>query len=220
MKNTLTLSIFCCGLLFSCGGSKKTAQFDESLYDDESSEILVIDETEVDETISQDLTLENTLRYENAIYEPSIHSVQLHPLRFEMGNPLIHLSFKDSLLLSFDDLSSDPQNYAYTLIHCNADWTPSDLMENEYLEGFYEEPITDYQFSFNTIQNYVHYQTVIPSANLKPSLSGNYLLIVFPENQKDQPILSQRMMIMDEKVSVKGSVKRATDLEQRNYQHE
>ena len=28
------------------------------------------------------------------------------------------------------------------------------------------------------------------------------------------------MMIMDEKVSVKGSVKRATDLEQRNYQHE
>lgn len=220
MKNTLALSIFCCGLLFSCGGSKKTTQFDESLYDDESSEILVIDETEADETISQDLTLENTLRYENAIYKPSIHSVQLHPLRFEMGNPLIHLSFKDSLLLSFDDLSSDPQNYAYTLIHCNADWTPSDLMENEYLEGFYEEPITDYQFSFNTIQNYVHYQTVIPSANLKPSLSGNYLLIVFAENQRDQPILSQRMMIMDEKVSVKGSIKRATDLEQRNYQHE
>ena len=28
------------------------------------------------------------------------------------------------------------------------------------------------------------------------------------------------MMIMDEKVSIKGSVKRATDLEQRNYQHE
>ena len=220
MKNTLTVSILCCGLLFSCGSSKKTAQFEESFNDDESSEILVIDEKEVDKTINQDLTLVNTLRYENAIYNPSIHSVQLHPKRFEMGNPLIHLSFKDSLLLSFDDLSSNPQNYAYTLIHCNADWTPSELMESEYLEGFYEEPITDYQFSFNTIQNYVHYQTVIPSANLKPSLSGNYLLIVFPENQRDQPILSQRMMIMDEKVSVKGSVKRATDLEQRNYQHE
>ena len=129
---------------------------------------MVIDEKEVDKTINQDLTLVNTLRYENAIYNPSIHSVQLHPKRFEMGNPLIHLSFKDSLLLSFDDLSSNPQNYAYTLIHCNADWTPSELMESEYLEGFYEEPITDYQFSFNTIQNYVHYQTVIPSANLKP----------------------------------------------------
>lgn len=220
MGKTLTLSIFCCSLLFSCVGSKKIAQFDESLFDDESSQILVIDETEVDEKISQDLTQENSLSYENAIYEPSIHSVQLHPLHFEMGNPLIHLSFKDSLLLSFDDLTSDPQNYAYTIIHCNADWTPSDLMQSEYLEGFYEEPITDYQFSFNTIQNYVHYQTIIPSANLKPTLSGNYLIIVFPENQKDQPILSQRMMIMDKKVSIKGSVKRATDLEQRNYQHE
>ena len=93
-------------------------------------------------------------------------------------------------------------------------------MESEYLEGFYEEPIVDYQFSFNTIQNYIHYQTLIPSANLKPTLSGNYLLIVFLENQKDQPILSQRMMIIDEKVSIKASVKRATDLEQRNYKHE
>jgi len=210
----------CCGLLFSCSGSKKAVRLDKSLHDDKIAEIIVIDEKEIDEIISQYLNLENTLRCENAIYKPSIHSVQLHPLRFEMGNPLIHLSFKDSLLLSFDDHSSDPQNYAYTLIHCNADWTPSDIMESEYLEGFYEEPITDYQFSFNTIQNYVHYKTVIPSANLKPSLSGNYLLVVFPENQKDQPVLSQRMMIMDEKVSVKGSVIRATDLEQRNYQHE
>ena len=67
MKNTLTVSILCCGLLISCGSSKKTAQFEESFNDDESSEILVIDETEVDKTINQDLTLVNTLRYENAI---------------------------------------------------------------------------------------------------------------------------------------------------------
>ena len=212
--------IICSGLLFSCSGSKKTSQFNESLYDDKISRNLLIDKTNVVEEINQDNIIENKFRYENAIYNNSIRSVQLHPLRFEMGNPLIRLSFRDSLLLSFDDLTSDPQNYSFSLVHCNADWTPSDLMESEYLEGFYEVPITDYQFSFNTIQNYIHYQTVIPSANLKPTLSGNYLLIVFPENQKDQPILSQRMMILNEKVSVKGSVKRATDLEQRNYQHE
>ena len=169
LKNTLKLSIICCGLLFSCVGYKKTAQFDKSLYDDESSESLANEDTKTYDTVSQNLIFKNTLQYENAIYEPSIKSVQLHPLRFELGNPLIHLSFKDSLLLSFDDLSNDPQNYAYSLIHCDANWKPSNLMENEYLEGFYEEPITDYQFSFNTTQNYVHYQTVIPSANLKPT---------------------------------------------------
>ena len=95
LKNTLTLSIFCCGLLFSCGGYKKTVEFEEGLYVNDSSEILVIDEAGIDEMISHDPTFENTLLYKNAIYEPSIHSVQLHPLRFEMGNPLIHLSFKD-----------------------------------------------------------------------------------------------------------------------------
>jgi hypothetical protein len=220
LKNTLTLCILCCGILFSCGGSKKATQFDDSLYEDES---LSISDTITDistDSQNEKLAKESKLTYENAIYKPSIHSVQLHPLRFEMGNPLIHISFKDSLLLSFDDLANEPQNYAYTFIHCNADWTPSDLMESEYLEGFYEEPLANYQFSFNTIQSYVHYQTVIPSSNMRPTLSGNYLLIVFPENNKDNPILSKRMMIMDEKISVKGSVKRATDLEQRNYQHE
>jgi hypothetical protein len=43
---------------------------------------------------------------------------------------------------------------------------------------------------------------------------------VYPESEKDKPILSKRMMVMDKKVSVEGRVKRATDLEQRNYQHE
>ena len=177
MKNTLTLCILCCGILFSFGGSKKATQFDDSLYEDES---LSISDTITDistDSQNEKLAKESKLTYENAIYKPSIHSVQLHPLRFEMGNPLIHLSFKDSLLLSFDDLANEPQSY-------------------------------------------VHYQTVIPSSNMRPTLSGNYLLIVFPENNKDNPILSKRMMIMDEKISVKGSVKRATDLEQRNYQHE
>ena len=218
MKNTLTLYILCCGILFSCNGSKKTAQFDDSLYDDDMNYTTDSIQIDYEESASDEINTE--LLYENAIYQANINTVQLHPLRFELGNPLIHLSYKDSLLLSFDDLSNEPKNYAYTLIHCNADWTPSDLMQSEYLEGFYEEPITDYQFSFNTIQSYIHYQTVIPSPNLKPVLSGNYIVVVFPENDRENPILTKRMMIMDEKVTIRGSVKRATDLEQRNYQHE
>ena len=206
-------------ILLSCGSSKKSLTVDDSLYEDETTS-LTHDLKEEGELIGEEAVKENNLIYENTIYKASVHSAQLHPLRFEMGNPLIHLNFKDSLLLSFDDFSSDVQNYAYTLIHCNSDWTPSDLMESEYLEGFYEEPILDYQFSFNTIQAYIHYQATIPTENLKPTLSGNYLLIVFAENDRENPILSKRMMVMDEKVSVKGTVKRATDLEQRNYQHE
>jgi len=187
------------------------------LYEDNTNDIIseIIDENDIESA-----NTEQVIKYENTIYNEDIKTVLLHPIGFEMGNPLIYLNNKDSLLLSFDDLTDNPKNYMYSLIHCNADWTPSDLLQNEYLEGFYEEPLINYDFSFNTIQPYIHYKAVIPSNNMRPTLSGNHLLIVYPEGEKDKPILSKRMMIMDKKVSVEGSVKRATNLEQRNYQHE
>ncbi|MDA7794111.1 DUF5103 domain-containing protein [Flavobacteriales bacterium] len=204
-------------ILFSCGGTKKTTIDTDSLYENESEDIITESSEEVEKEFTEPKQI---LKYENAIYNPDIKTVLLHPTGFELGNPLIHLNYKDSLLLSFDDLSNRPKRYMYSLIHCNADWTPSDLLQNEYLEGFYEEPLIDYDFSFNTIQPYINYHTTIPSNNLRPILSGNYLLIVYPENEKDNPILSKRMLVIDEKVSVEGMVKRATDLEQRNYQQE
>ena len=42
LKNIIVSIIICSGLLFSCGGSKKTSQFDESLYDDKISENLIL----------------------------------------------------------------------------------------------------------------------------------------------------------------------------------
>ena len=216
MKHSFLIS-FLSLLLFSCGGTKKTTIDTDSLYENESEDTIAESSEEVEKEFIEPNQI---LKYENAIYNPEIKTVLLHPTGFELGNPLIHLNYKDSLLLSFDDLSNRPKRYMYSLIHCNADWTPSDLLQNEYLEGFYEDPLIDYDFSFNTIQPYINYHTTIPSNNLRPTLSGNYLLIVYPENEKDNPILSKRMLVIDEKVSVEGMVKRATDLEQRNYQHE
>ena len=217
MKHSFLTISFLSLLLFSCGGTKKTTIDTDSLYENESEDTIAESSEEVEKEFIEPKQI---LKYENAIYNPEIKTVLLHPTGFELGNPLIHLNYKDSLLLSFDDLSNRPKRYMYSLIHCNADWTPSDLLQNEYLEGFYEEPLIDYDFSFNTIQPYINYHTTIPSNNLRPILSGNYLLIVYPENEKDNPILSKRMLVIDEKVSVEGMVKRATDLEQRNYQHE
>lgn len=217
MKHSFLTISFLSLLLFSCGGTKKTTIDTDSLYENESEDIITESSEEVEKEFTEPKQI---LKYENAIYNPDIKTVLLHPTGFELGNPLIHLNYKDSLLLSFDDLSNRPKRYMYSLIHCNADWTPSDLLQNEYLEGFYEEPLIDYDFSFNTIQPYINYHTTIPSNNLRPILSGNYLLIVYPENEKDNPILSKRMLVIDEKVSVEGMVKRATDLEQRNYQQE
>ena len=42
-----------------------------------------------------------------------------------------------------------------------------------------KDEIIDYEYSFNTLQNYIHYQYDFPSENLSPSISGNYKLKVF-----------------------------------------
>lgn len=207
-----SLFVFSLLLIASCGGQKETTDY-SFLYDDEDSSTTFIDSVSAEEP-----TVE--LVYNNHIYQKNIHTVLLHPFGFELGEPVLELYKNDSLLLSFDELDSEYKNYYFTLIHCNADWSPSDLLENEYLKGFTEEPIYNYESSFNTIQSYTHYETIIPGENMKPILSGNYLLIVFEEGDREKPILSKRLMILDKKIRIEADVKRATLLDQRDYQHE
>ena len=190
-------------LIISCNSNKITSNY--SMYEK-------IENYEEDEN--------NQYDFENKIYKSSIHTVLLHPYGFELGEAILNLNKKDSLLLSFDELDSLPKNYFYTLIHCNSDWTKSNLLETEYLKGFGQELIFEYTNSFNTIQNYVNYKATIPSKNMIPILSGNYLLIVFEENKKDRPILSKQIMILNEKINIEANIKRATILDKRNYQHE
>lgn len=212
LKNNLTYLSVLVLFFWSCNNSKKIT----SIETDSGYKKVEAKRTDV---YKQETTSQNFF-YKNTTYSANIKSVFLHPMGFELGNPVLQLSSNEKLLLSFDELIENPKNYYYTYIHCNADWTPSDLLENEYISGFFEEPITNYEFSFNTIQNYIHYRATIPSESMKPRFSGNYLLIVYEEGQKEQPILSKRFMVLDEKVIIDGQVKRATDLNQRNYQHE
>ena len=120
--------------------------------------------------------------------------------------------------VSFDDLDADIKDYYYTIIHCNTDWTTSDLMQSEYINGFTEEPITDYEFSFNTIQKYTHYQFEFPAIDIQPILSGNYVFKIYDKQSKT--IIYKRFMILDTKLSIEANVKRATSIEDRSTKQE
>ncbi len=52
------------------------------------------------------------------------------------GCVVCHLSQPETLKLSFDVVDGNTESLYYSLIHCNADWQPSDLMEMEYVDGF------------------------------------------------------------------------------------
>lgn len=149
------------------------------------------------------------LRYEDWVYQDNIKSVQLHEISWELSPPLLDFDLGQQLELSFDDLDGDNKNYWYTLIHCDASWKPSDLMPQEYLNSFQEEQITNFNYSQGTLQKYTHYKWVFPNANMKLTKSGNYIVKVYTDIEKEKPVLTRRFMLFSNKVSVTGNVHQA-----------
>jgi hypothetical protein len=160
------------------------------------------------------------LRFENYIYRENIRTVILEQEGVRLSEPVIELGSSERLLFSFDDLNADYRNYSYTLIHCNAGWTPSSLLPNEYLSGFTEDRITDYRLSFNTIQPYMHYTVSIPGREVIPVLTGNYLLKVYPEGSPDSVIITRRLLVVQQRVTVEATVQQATIVQNRNSKQE
>lgn len=151
-------------------------------------------------------------QYSTQIFDNKIHTLQLYHVSNPLSLPVTSLNESSySLKLSFDDFREDPQSYYYTLIHCDAEWNPSDISKSDYLKGFYESEIRDYEMSFNTLQSYVHYNLKFPDEDVKPYLSGNYLIKVYPQGEEENPIFVAGFMIVDKRVSVSPNIRQATN---------
>jgi hypothetical protein len=154
---------------------------------------------------------ENKFYYQNAVYQEYIKSVQMYRAGFELSNPVLTLNEDAHLLFKFDDLSDEERDYYYTVIHCDANWNESYISQTDYISGFPENPLTDYKLSFNTTFNYSNYQLVLPNDNMKFNYSGNYVLVIYEDNDKEKVIITQRFYIVEPKVEIQGNVRRATN---------
>ena len=148
--------------------------------------------------------------YQNSVYREEIKSVQLFREGNELSNPVYELGGEAQLVLKFDDLAEDAKNYSYTLIHCDANWNESYIQQNEYLTGFPDNPVTDYALSFNTTVKFVNYQLRIPNEECSPKYSGNYALVIFEDNNRENLVLIQRFFVVEPLVRIEGLVKKAT----------
>ena len=152
----------------------------------------------------------------NKIYADGIHSVKLTPLNTDFGQPIIQLFSGEKLVLTFDDLLQKDRFLKYTLIHCSHNWEYSPLNPIEYLDGFSEDLINDYSFSFNTIVPYTKYKLVFPTPEMRITKSGNYLLVVYDDNI-DNPLLTRRLMVIDtQQAQIRGKVTWAQDVQYRS----
>jgi hypothetical protein len=149
------------------------------------------------------------IRYENYIYKPTIHTAFAHKLGNELTYPFVELNSTDTLMIQFDDFEENIKNYYFTIIHCDKNWNPSKLTFTEYAEGLKDCPIENYQFSFNTLQKYIHYEFTIPNNNLRYKISGNYLVVVY-ENSIENPILSLKFYVFENLTQIEATAKQAT----------
>ncbi len=163
----------------------------------------------------EDYANDNFMRYEDWIYKPNIKTVLLHESKWELSPALIQLGSEQTLELSFDDLDGDLKTYSYTLIHCDAAWQPTDIMVSEYLSGFFDDNITNFQYAVNTLQNYTHYKIVFPNNSIKITKSGNYIVKVYQDGEKDNVVLTKRFMVFTDKVTVAGYMHQAASAD--NY---
>lgn len=135
------------------------------------------------------------LRLSDYAYEPQIRTIQLAA----EGNPtepaVIQLG-QNNLQLLFDDLRSDRDNYYARILHCQYDWTRSDLQDLDYLTAYNEFPINNSEFSVDTHIPYVHYWLTLPVVKLP----GNYVVVVYRDGNKDDVVLSKRFIVYDNQV--------------------
>jgi hypothetical protein len=75
----------------------------------------------------------------------------------------------------------------------------------EYLDGFSESTIFDYDYSNGTKQTYIHYKLEFPNNDIKITKSGNYALIVYTDSPSD-PLFIRRFMVVEQKVAINAGV--------------
>ena len=182
--------------------------------------------SETNETINKlkndslDFYIESTIRYNNYVYNKNIKSIFIHKKGTELSEPFIILNSNEQLILRFDELNAEFNSYQYQIIHCDANWEPSQINEMDFIEGFNDNYFENMDKSFNTQQPYVHYWTIFPNENTKLLISGNYIVKVYQENDIDNPIFTQKFYVAEQKLIPEINIKYPSDVEQKYYRQE
>lgn len=152
-------------------------------------------------------------------FDSNFRSLQIKLAGNDYFPAIITNGHDDHIKISFDELKEDVSYLRYSLVHCNADWQPSDLVDSEYVDGFNYANIEDYEFSSGTFSHFVHYTFSLPNENMKLLISGNYLVKVYREDNPEVTLLQARFSVCENAVSVSPKLTSRTDIDY-NAQHQ
>ncbi len=151
--------------------------------------------------------------FENNVYVDHIKSVKLTVAGLPLSLPVMSLDSDIPLEMTFDDLDQDFRDYTFTVIHCDMNWQPSDLTQLDYMDGFVEDQIETYNYSSRTNTLFTHYSFTLPNNSMRLTKSGNYLLIVYDDEDERTPVITRRFMVVDNQCKVSGNLVRPSRVE-------
>jgi hypothetical protein len=142
----------------------------------------------------------------DSVYSPVIGTPQLFMAGNQLAYPILRLNTSDQLELHFDDLEGGVKSYFYTIQLCNEDWTPALVSEFDYIKGFSQVRIDNYQLSSVSLTRYTHYRALLPDPSCIPIHSGNYLLKVFLDSDTSKLAFTRRLLITDATVRIQAQL--------------
>jgi hypothetical protein len=142
----------------------------------------------------------------DSIYTHNIYSAKLYLKGNQLAYPILTLNGNEQLELVFDDLDADAKSYYYTYQLCNADWTPVQVSSFDYIRGFAQNQITDYRYSSVALIRYTHYHITLPENNSRITLSGNYILKVYLNNDTSKLAFTKRLLVVQNAVSISAQI--------------
>lgn len=151
-------------------------------------------------------------------YFTNVNSNQIKTLQVKVAGemisePCIVLNGVDQIEVNFDGLGSGYSRYAYNIIHCNGNWTQSQLSSIEYMNGFQGMPIDDFANSMGTTTQYSNYHLLFPNDDIQFKVSGNYAVQVYKEDAPNRIVFTACFSVVEPMVGINASVSGNTDID-------
>jgi len=123
-----------------------------------------------------------------------------------ISEPVIELNGDAFIEINFDAMEHGYNRFAYSIIHCDADWKQSALSPIEYLNGFQELTIDDFANSINTTTQYTNYRLLLPNDDIQFKVSGNYAVNVYDEGQPDKILFTACFSVVENLVTISADI--------------
>jgi len=113
------------------------------------------------------------------IPEKNIKSILLYRTGSQFNPPIIRLGTADRMILEFDAIINSSEQYRIEFTHHNRNWERSNLLANDYIDGFEQTFITGGERSRPRNPLYFHYSYTFPNEQVNFTRSGNYMIQVY-----------------------------------------